>query len=77
MSNYIILNSEEKLSKSEILSVIRSEEQYRKTLFQKGEVPKSLSKEIRIISENRKFIEKREEPHTYYYGLITGLNVRK
>lgn len=77
LSNYIILNSEEKLSKSEILSVIRSEEQYRKTLFQKGEVPKSLSKEIRIISENRKFIEKSEEPHTYYYGLITGLNVRK
>lgn len=77
LSNYIILNSEEKLSKSEILSVIRSEEQYRKTLFRKGEVPKSLSKEIRIISENRKFIEKSEEPHTYYYGLITGLNVRK
>ena len=77
LSNYIILNSEEKLSKSEILSVVRSEEQYRKTLFRKGEVPKSLSKEIRIISENRKFIEKSEEPHTYYYGLITGLNVRK
>ena len=77
LSNYIILNSEEKLSKSEILSVIRSEEQYRKTLFRKGEVPKSLSKETRIISENRKFIEKSEEPHTYYYGLITGLNVKK
>ena len=81
LSNYIIENQnnqEEKLlSKSEILAILRSEEQYRKTLFQKGEVPKSLSKEIRIISENRKFIEKSEEPHAYYYGLITGLNVRK
>ena len=76
LSNYIILNSEEKLSKSEILSVIRSEEQYRKTLFRKGEVPKSLSKEIRIIHENRKFIEKHKDSHAYY-GLITGLNVKK
>lgn len=75
--NYIILNSEEKLSKSEILSVIRSEEQYRKTLFQKGQMPKSLIRELRIISENRKFIEKSKEPYAYYYGLITGLNVKK
>ena len=77
LSNYIILNSEEKLSKSEILSVIRSEEQYRKTLFQKGQMPKSLIRELRIIRENRKFIEKSKEPYAYYYGLITGLNVKK
>ena len=75
--NYIILNSEEKLSKSEILSAIRSEEQYRKTLFQKGQMPKSLIRELRIICENRKFIEKSKEPYAYYYGLITGLNVKK
>ena len=75
LSNYIILNSEEKLSKSEILAKIRSEEQSRRTLFKK--MPESLIRELRIISENRKFIEKSEEPHTYYYGLITGLNVRK
>ena len=67
---------EEKLSKSEILSIIRSEEQSRKTLFKKGEMPKSLSQEIRIISENRKFIEKSREPHAYY-GLIVGRNTKK
>ena len=67
---------EEKLSKSEILSAIRSEEQSRKTLFKKGEMPKSLNQEIRIISENRKFIEKSREPHAYY-GLIVGRNTKK
>lgn len=77
LSNYIILNSEEKLSKSEILSVIRSEEQSRKTLFQKGQMPKSLVRELRIIRENRKFIEKSKDPYAYYYGLIAGLNVKK
>ena len=77
LSNHIILNSEEKLSKSEILAKIRSEEQSRKTLFKKGEMPKSLNQEIRIISENRKFIEKSKEPYAYYYGLIVGLNVKK
>lgn len=76
LSNYIILNSEEKLSKSEILAKIRSEEQSRKTLFQKGQMPKSLIRELRIIRENRKFIEKHKDPHTYY-GLIVGLNVKK
>ena len=75
LSNYIILNSEEKLSKSEILAKIRSEEQSRRTLFKK--MPESLIRELRIISENRKFIEKSKEPYTYYYGLITGLNVKK
>ena len=75
LSNYIILNSYEKLPKSEILAKIRSEEQSRKTLFQKGQMPKSLVRELRIIRENRKFIEK--EPYTYYYGLIAGLNVKK
>lgn len=73
LSNYIILNSEEKLSKSEILAKIRSEEQSRRTLFKK--MPKSLVRELQIISENRKFIEK--EPYAYYYGLIAGLNVKK
>mgnify|MGYP000965900677 CR=1 FL=1 len=77
LSNYITFNSEEKLSKSEILTKIRSEEQSRKTLFKKGEMPKSLNQEIRIISENRKFIEKSKEPYAYYYGLIVGLNVKK
>ncbi len=77
LSNHIILNSEEKLSKSEILAKIRSEEQSRKTLFQKGQMPKSLIRELRIIRENRKFIEKSKEPYAYYYGLITGLNVKK
>ncbi len=77
LSNYIILNSEEKLSKSEILAKIRSEEQSRKTLFQKGQMPKSLIRELRIISENRKFIEKSKEPYAYYYGLIAGINVKK
>lgn len=76
LSNYIILNSEEKLSKSEILAKIRSEEQSRKTLFQKGQMPKSLVRELRIIRENRKFIEKHKDPHAYY-GLIAGLNVKK
>ena len=76
LSNHIILNSEEKLSKSEILTKIRSEEQSRKTLFKKREMPKSLKQEIRIISENRKFIEKSDESHAYY-GLIVGLNVKK
>ena len=76
LSNYIILNSEEKLSKSEILAKIRSEEQSRKTLFQKGQMPKSLIRELRIIRENRKFIEKHKDPHAYY-GLIAGLNVKK
>ena len=75
LSNYIILNSEEKLSKSEILAKIRSEEQSRKTLFQKGQMPKSLIRELRIIRENRKFIESKD-PHVYY-GLIAGLNVKK
>ena len=75
LSNHIILNSEEKLSKSEILTKIRSEEQSRRTLFKK--MPKSLVRELRIISENRKFIEKRKEPYAYYYGLIAGLNVKK
>ena len=75
LSNYIILNSEEKLSKSEILAKIRSEEQSRKTLFQKGQMPKSLIRELRIIRENRKFIENKE-PHAYY-GLIAGINVKK
>ncbi len=74
LSNYIILNSEEKLSKSEILAKIRSEEQSRRTLFKK--MPKSLVRELRIIHENRKFIEKHKEPHAYY-GLIAGLNVKK
>lgn len=74
LSNYIILNSEEKLSKSEILAKIRSEEQSRRTLFKK--MPKSLVRELRIIRENRKFIEKHKDPHTYY-GLIVGLNVKK
>ena len=41
LSNHIILNSEEKLSKSEILTKIRSEEQSRRTLFEK--TPKSLA----------------------------------
>jgi hypothetical protein len=76
LSNYIILNSEEKLSKSEILAKIRSEEQSRKTLFQKGQMPKSLVRELQIIRENRKFIERHKDPHTYY-GLIVGLNVKK
>ena len=76
LSNHIILNSEEKLSKSEILTKIRSEEQSRKTLFKKRGMPKSLKQEIRIISENRKFIEKSDESHAYY-GLIVGLNVKK
>ena len=74
LSNYIILNSEEKLSKSEILTKIRSEEQYRRMLFKK--TPKSLAREIRIIHENRKFIEKHKDSHAYY-GLIAGLNVKK
>ena len=73
LSNYIILNSEEKLSKSEILAKIRSEEQSRRTLFEK--TPKSLARELRIIRENRKFIESKD-PHVYY-GLIAGLNVKK
>ena len=73
LSNYIILNSEEKLSKSEILTKIRSEEQSRRTLFKK--MPKSLVRELRIIYENRKFIESKE-PHAYY-GLIAGINVKK
>lgn len=47
LSNHIILNSEEKLSKSEILTKIRSEEQSRRTLFEK--TPKSLARELRII----------------------------
>ena len=73
LSNYIILNSEEKLSKSEILAKIRSEEQSRRTLFKK--MPKSLVRELRIIRENRKFIESKE---LYaYYGLIAGINVKK
>ena len=67
LSNYIILNSEEKLSKSEILA---------KILFQKGQMPKSLVRELQIIRENRKFIERHKDPHTYY-GLIVGLNVKK
>ena len=74
LSNYIILNSEEKLSKSEILAKIRLEEQSRRTLFKK--MPKSLARELRIIHENRKFIEKHKDPHAYY-GLIAGLNVKK
>ena len=74
LSNYIILNSYEKLPKSEILAKIRSEEQSRRTLFKK--MPKSLVRELRIIRENRKFIEKHKDPHTYY-GLIVGLNVKK
>ena len=74
LSNHIILNSEEKLSKSEILTKIRSEEQSRRTLFKK--TPKSLARELRIIHENRKFIEKHKDPHAYY-GLIAGLNVKK
>lgn len=73
LSNYIILNSEEKLSKSEILAKIRSEEQSRRTLFEK--TPKSLARELRIIRENRKFIESKES-HVYY-GLIAGINVKK
>ena len=73
LSNHIILNSEEKLSKSEILTKIRSEEQSRRTLFEK--TPKSLARELRIIRENRKFIESKD-PHVYY-GLIAGLNVKK
>ena len=75
LSNYIILNSEEKLSKSEILAKIRLEEQSRRTLFKK--MPKSLARELRVIRENRKFIEKSKEPYAYYYGLIAGLNVKK
>ena len=75
LSNYIILNSDEKLPKSEILAKIRSEEQSRRTLFKK--MPKSLVRELRIISENRKFIEKSKEPYAYYYGLIAGINVKK
>ena len=74
LSNHIILNSEEKLSKSEILTKIRSEEQSRRMLFKK--TPKSLAREIRIIHENRKFIEKHKDSHAYY-GLIAGLNVEK
>ena len=73
LSNYIILNSYEKLPKSEILAKIRSEEQSRRTLFKK--MPKSLIRELRIIRENRKFIESKD-PHAYY-GLIAGLNVKK
>ena len=74
LSNYIILNSEEKLSKSEILAKIRLEEQSRRTLFKK--MPKSLVRELRIIRKNRKFIEKHKDQHAYY-GLIAGLNVKK
>ncbi|QWB90700.1 MAG: hypothetical protein HXL38_001740 [Candidatus Saccharimonas sp.] len=74
LSNHIILNSEEKLSKSEILTKIRSEEQSRRMLFKK--TPKSLARELRIIHENRKFIEKHKDLHAYY-GLIAGLNVKK
>ena len=74
LSNYITFNSEEKLSKSEILAKIRLEEQSRRTLFKK--MPKSLVRELQIISENRKFIEKSEEPYAYY-GLISGINVKK
>ena len=74
LSNHIILNSEEKLSKSEILTKIRSEEHSRRMLFKK--TPKSLARELRIIHENRKFIEKHKDSHAYY-GLITGLNVKK
>lgn len=73
LSNHIIFNSEEKLSKSEILTKIRSEEQSRRTLFKK--MPKSLIRELRIIRKNRKFIESKD-PHAYY-GLIAGLNVKK
>ena len=73
LSNHIIFNSEEKLSKSEILTKIRSEEQSRRTLFKK--MPKSLIRELRIIRENRKFIESKD-PHAYS-GLIAGLNVKK
>ena len=72
LSNHIILNSEEKLSK--ILTKIRSEEQSRRTLFEK--TPKSLARELRIIHENRKFIEKHKDSHAYY-GLIAGVNVKK
>ncbi len=75
LSNYITFNSEEKLSKSEILAKIRLEEQSRRTLFKK--MPKSLVRELQIISENRKFIEKSKEPYAYYYGLIAGINVKK
>ena len=74
LSNYIILNSEEKLSKSEILAKIRSEEQSRRTLFKK--MPKSLVRELRIIRENKKFIERHKDLHAHY-GLIAGLNVKK
>ena len=74
LSNHIILNSEEKLSKSEILTKIRSEEHSRRMLFKK--TPKSLARELRIIHENRKFIEKHKDSHAYY-GLIAGLNVKK
>lgn len=74
LSNHIILNSEEKFSKSKILTKIRSEEQSRRMLFKK--TPKSLAREIRIIHENRKFIEKNKDSHAYY-GLIAGLNVKK
>ena len=74
LSHHNILNSEETLSKIEILAKIRSEEQSRRTLFKK--MPKSLVRELRIIRENRKFIEKHKDPHTYY-GLIVGLNVKK
>ena len=74
LSNYIILNSYEKLPKSEILAKIRSEEQSRRTLVKK--MPKSLIRELRIIRENRKFIEKHKDLHAYY-GLIAGLNVKK
>lgn len=74
LSNHIILNSEEKLSKSEILAKIRLEEQSRRTLFKK--MPKSLARELRIIHENRKFIEKHKDQRAYY-GLIAGLNVKK
>ena len=73
LSNHIIFNSEEKLSKSEILTKIRSEEQSRRTLFKK--MPKSLIRELRIIRENRKLMESKD-PHAYY-GLIAGLNVKK
>ena len=73
LSNHIIINSEEKLSKSEILAKIRLEEQSRRTLFKK--MPKSLARELRVIRENRKFIESKES-HAYY-GLIAGINVKK
>lgn len=69
-------NLKEKLSKDEILAKMRAELHLWKTLFKKGRTPKSLGREIRIIQENKNFIERSNEKDAYF-GLIVGLNTKK